>query len=219
MDDEKIVRDFLTKFFVLEGREVTCAEGGFEAIEIAKRTHFDIIFLDVRMPKMDGVETLKQLKKITGDNTKFVMMTGYSIDELLKKLENEKIEAFIRKPFNIEELQAAFNGYNQQTYSKKLTNILIIEKEIPITDLFKRLLKDYNLTIVKTGEDALSQVSMKDFDLVISNLLLNDMSGLEVYAKIKAVKPDLDIILIMGNSENAERIMKGCLLKQIKELL
>lgn len=218
VDDEKIIRDFLAKFFAIEGIEVTCVEGGFEAIEIAKTAHFDMIFLDVRMPKIDGVETLKALKKITGDNTKFIMMTGYSIDDLLKKLDNEKIEAFIKKPFEIKELQAILEDYCKQKYCEKFTNILIIEKEPAVSDLFGKLLKDYNLTIVKNGEDALSQVSSKDFNLVISDLLLNDMSGLEAYTKIKALKPNLDIILIMGDTKNKDHIIKGCLFKQINDL-
>ncbi len=60
---------------------------------------------------MDGVETFKELKKITGD-TKYVMMTGYPIDELLKKVENENIEAFIKKPFEIDEIMTILKEYS-----------------------------------------------------------------------------------------------------------
>jgi CheY-like chemotaxis protein len=218
VDDEKIIRDFLAKFFAVEGIEATCVEGGFEAIKIAQTAHFDMIFLDVRMPKMDGVETLKALKKITGNNTRFIMMTGYSIDDLLKKLDTEKIEAFIKKPFEMDELQNILEDYSKQKYREEFINILIIENEPAMSDLFLKLLKGYNLTFVKNGKDALSQVALKDFDLVISDLLLNDMSGLEAYTKIKALKPDLDIILIMGDTKNKSHIIKGCLFKQINDL-
>lgn len=114
VDDEKVVRDFFLKFLSLENKQVTTAENGQEAIRIVNNEHFDIIFLDARMPGTDGVETFKELKKITGNNTRYVMMTGYSIDSLLEKLDNQRIEAFIRKPFDIQEIKAVLDDYKQQ---------------------------------------------------------------------------------------------------------
>lgn len=122
VDDEKVVRDFLLKLLSLENTQVTTAENGQEAIRIVNNEYFDIIFLDARMPGIDGVETFKELKKITGNNTKYVMMTGYSIDRLLEKLDNQRIDAFLRKPFDIQEIKAVLNDYEQQ-----IGNCIILE--------------------------------------------------------------------------------------------
>jgi len=219
VDDEKIVRDFLAKLLTLENTSVTTAEDGLEAIRLANNKQFDIIFLDIRMPGLDGVATYHELKKITKEDTKYVIMTGYSIDDLLKKLENEKIEAFIRKPFEIEEILDVLGGYNQQQYCEEIRDILIVENENNVCGLFKKLLKGYNCCIVNTGQEALDQIKTKEFNLVFSDIILSDMSGIELYAKIKNIKPNLDIILIMGATQKKEKLIKGCLYKQINDLL
>jgi len=120
VDDEKVVRDFLLKLLSLENTQVQTAESGQEAIQIVNNKRFDIIFIDARMPGLDGIETFKELKKITGNNTKYVMMTGYSIDRLLEKLDGQKIEAFIRKPFEIQEIKKVLNDYEQQSTIPKV---------------------------------------------------------------------------------------------------
>lgn len=218
VDDEKVIRDFLARLLTLEKVDVTTAESGSQAIVIAKKEKFDIIFLDMRMPQMDGVETFKKLKKITGD-TKYVMMTGYSMDDLLKKVENEDIEAFIKKPFEIEEIMTVLKEYSQQEYGKKIQRILIVEHTEKVSNLFQSLFKTYDATIVTTGREALDAVILKDFDLVFSDIMLNDMNGLELYTRIKEIKPDLNIILIMGNIRDQEEIVRKCLHKQIDALL
>lgn len=218
VDDEKVVRNFLLKLLSLENTQVTTAENGQEAIRIANNEHFDIIFLDARMPGIDGVETFKELKKITGDKTKYVMMTGYSIDSLLEKLDNQKVEAFIRKPFEIQEIKAVLNDYKQQDYLEEIADILIVTSETHVFNLFKRLLKNYNITIATTGQEALSKLNNNEFNLVFSDMVLNDMPGIELYAKIKNMKPKLNVILIMGDTKKRGTLIEGCLYKEMIRL-
>lgn len=218
VDDEKVIRDFLSRLLTLEEVDVTTAESGTQAIKIVKNEKFDIIFLDVRMPGMDGVEAFKELRKITGD-TKYVMMTGYPIDELLRKVEDENIEAFIKKPFEIDEIMTVLKEYSQQQYGEKIQRVLIVEHTEKVSNLFRSLLKTYETTIVATGREALDFVILKDFDLIFSDIMLNDMNGLELYTRIKEIKPDLNIILIMGNIHDQEEIVRKCLHNQINALL
>ncbi len=218
VDDEKVIRDFLSRLLMLEGVDVTAVEGGLRAIEAVKKEKFDIIFLDIRMPQMDGIETFKELKKITCD-TKYVIMTGYSIDVLLKKLENENVEAFIKKPFEINEIMMVIEEYSQQQYGDKIHRILIVEHTDKVSNLFRSLFKTYETTIVTTGREALDLIILKDFDLIFSDIMLNDMNGLELYTRIKEIKPNLDVILIMGNIKDREEIVRKCLHKQINALL
>lgn len=147
--------------------EVTTAENGIEAIHIANNRHFDIVFLDIRMPGLDGVATYKELKKITKEDTKYVIITGYPIDDLLKKLENEKTEGFVRKPFEIEEILDILVAYSKQQYCEEIKDVLIAENEKNLCNLFDRLLKEYNCSVVKTGQEALTQINTKKIQLGI----------------------------------------------------
>lgn len=104
VDDEKVVREFLVRLLSLEDIEVKAAEDGLKAIEIAKKEKFDLIFLDVRMPNLDGLQTLKELKKTAPAFTRYVMITGYAVDDMLEQAKVEGATTAIKKPFEIGEI-------------------------------------------------------------------------------------------------------------------
>ena len=105
VDDEEIIRDFLSRFLSLNGVEVKAVEDGFRAVETVKEEEFDLFFIDARMPMMDGLETFIKLKNIK-PNLKCVMMTGYVVDDLLQQAKKEGAILSIRKPFDISEIEA-----------------------------------------------------------------------------------------------------------------
>jgi len=218
VDDEELIRDFLSRLLSLEGLEVKTVEDGFQAIETAKKEEFDIIFLDIRMPKMDGVEAFKKLKKIT-PNSKFIMITGYSMDDLLKRVEGEHIEAFITKPFDIHEIVTIIEDFARQKYPDDIVDVLVVEDEDAVSSFFKRLFKAYAITTAKTGKEALGMIEHKDFDLILADIMLADMNGVELYSKIREMRPHAEIILVTGDAKKTEGIIKGCLYQQIKNLL
>ncbi|OQY20325.1 MAG: hypothetical protein B6I34_08740 [Anaerolineaceae bacterium 4572_32.1] len=79
-------------------QKVTVARDGYEALDKAKDQVFDLVFLDVRLPGMDGVETLEQLKKILPDAV-VVMMSGYTVEEEIRRAMAMGAQDFISKPF------------------------------------------------------------------------------------------------------------------------
>lgn len=218
VDDDATIRDFLTRLLNLEGIEVKTVDSGFKAIEMAKEEKFDIFFIDVRMPGIDGVDTFKEIKKICPE-AKYVMMTGYSLDELLKRLEGEDIEAVITKPFEIKEIVAILEEYIREKYPEQIMNVLIVESEEVVSNFFSKLFQNYNVTTVKSGHEALALVKEQNFDLILSDIALEDMSGVELYAKIQELKPASKIILATGDAKKTEGIIKESLYKQIKSIL
>jgi two-component system, NtrC family, response regulator HydG len=214
VDDEKIIRDFLVRLLDLEGTLSLAVESGTEAIEAAKREKFDVVFLDIRMPVMNGVETLKELKKIMPLG-RFVLMTGYSVDQLLKDVDGESVEAIIRKPFDIQEILAVLEDYAAQRSTTQVLNILVVEEKKNISRFFEVLLRDCNCTVVGTSQEALEQVRNKKFDMVLSEIALKDMSGALLYSKIKEIQPALEIILFTTDAKKT----RGFLYNQLKYLL
>jgi excisionase family DNA binding protein len=79
-------------------QEVTVARDGQEALEKAQEKPFDLVFLDVKLPGMDGVETLEKLKQIVPDAV-VVMMSGYSVEEDVSRALKMGAQDFIAKPF------------------------------------------------------------------------------------------------------------------------
>jgi two-component system response regulator (stage 0 sporulation protein F) len=97
VDDEEQI-GFLFQRLLGGTQEVTVARDGYEALEKAKEQPFDLIFLDVRLPGMDGVETLEKLKQILPDAI-VVMMSGYSVEEEVRRALAMGAQDFIAKPF------------------------------------------------------------------------------------------------------------------------
>ncbi|MDD5729617.1 MAG: response regulator [Candidatus Omnitrophica bacterium] len=206
VDDEKVVRDFLLKLLSMEAEEVKTVENGFQAIEAVKGNKFDFIFLDIRMPEIDGVELLGELKKISPD-TKYVMMTGYAVDDLIEKAKQIGIYASIRKPFDINQI-LSFVKTPVTAQSKNAVNVLIIDDDKSVLDFFKKLLKDqiYEVTCLEKGKEAFDLVSRRDFDIIFLDMVLKDMSGVELYLKIQETKPSINVILITGYADKTADI-------------
>jgi len=87
VDDEKDFLFTMDYWLRTKGYEVSTAANGQEAIEIINKKPVDIIFLDMHMPVMDGVETLKKIRELNKD-TPVIIITAYAADE--KRIEAEK---------------------------------------------------------------------------------------------------------------------------------
>ena len=98
-DDEIAIRELVGEILEGEGHETTLAEDGEDALEKFKRTWHEIVFSDIRMPKMNGIELLGAVKEINA-NTQFVIMTSHaSIDNSIDALKKGAFD-YILKPFD-----------------------------------------------------------------------------------------------------------------------
>ena len=93
-----------------EGYRTETAGSGEEALETVKETAFDIIFLDVNMPDMNGLETFKKLKKVTPDSS-VIMITGYgkTLKALVEEARELGVRTVIDKPFKISQITDAIS--------------------------------------------------------------------------------------------------------------
>jgi CheY-like chemotaxis protein len=105
VDDEKVIREFLERFLTMEGFGVKGAEDGAKAVEMFQQEKFDVVFLDVRMPRMDGREAFRRMRAIDPESI-YVMMTGHAVDDLLEETKREGAHAALRKPFELEILRS-----------------------------------------------------------------------------------------------------------------
>jgi len=105
VDDEQIVRDFFRDVALSLGGSVDTAEDGDVAVEKCKSNHFDIVFMDMRMPHMNGLDACKAILDLD-PTTKVVMMSGYSEDRLMDEAISSGAIARLSKPF---ELRAIVN--------------------------------------------------------------------------------------------------------------
>ena len=104
VDDEPELRHLLQDFLELHGFRVAQAASGSEAVERFKQLSPAVVFLDIKMPGMDGLTTLRQLKAIQ-PNVTAVMLTGVEEEEAMEEALALGAEDYILKPFNFEYLE------------------------------------------------------------------------------------------------------------------
>ena len=104
VDDEKLIVKGIRFSLEQDGMEVDCAYDGEEAVEKAKDKKYDIILLDLMLPKMDGLEVCQQIREFS--NVPIVMLTakGEDMDKILGL--EYGADDYVTKPFNILEVKA-----------------------------------------------------------------------------------------------------------------
>jgi diguanylate cyclase (GGDEF)-like protein len=109
-DDELAIRSLVAELLTDEGHVVTLAEDGEDALEKYKKDWHEIVFSDIRMPKMTGIQLLGEIKKIN-DLTQFIIMTSHaSVDNSIAALKQGAFD-YILKPF--EDLEVVIDAANR----------------------------------------------------------------------------------------------------------
>lgn len=170
VDDEKLIVKGIRFSLEQDGMEVDCAYDGEEALKMATENTYDMILLDVMLPKLDGFQVCQQIREFS--NMPIVMLTAKG-DDMDKILGLEYgADDYITKPFNILEVKARIKAIMRRTTASqpKQTNSKIIEAGDLRLDCESRRLfisdKEVNLTA-------------KEFDLL--ELLVNNPN--KVYSR------------------------------------
>jgi CheY-like chemotaxis protein len=103
VDDETEIRELFRDVLESRGYEIITCDGGQAAIDTVKQTPVFAAFLDIRMPGIDGVETLKQIKAIRPE-THVVMITGYTRDGAIEDALKSGSFACMMKPFRLRDI-------------------------------------------------------------------------------------------------------------------
>ena len=117
VDDEKLIVKGIRFSLEQEGMEVDCAYDGEEALECARKCEYDLVLLDVMLPKIDGFEVCQQIREFS--DMPIVMLTAKSED--MDKILGLEYGAddYITKPFNILEVKARIKAIMRRTSKRK----------------------------------------------------------------------------------------------------
>jgi two-component system response regulator HydG len=102
VDDDQDLAESLADLLQVHGYEVDIAKDGQDAVEHARSQDFDIAFMDVRMPVMNGVDSYFAIKKMKPE-ARIVMMTGFK-EPILERAINAGAEGPLHKPFSVEDM-------------------------------------------------------------------------------------------------------------------
>ncbi len=163
VDDEKLIVKGIRFSLEQDNMEVDCAYDGEEAIEFAKKTEYDVVLLDVMLPKFDGFEVCRQIREFS--NMPIIMLTAKA-DDMDKILGLEYgADDYIAKPFNILEVKARIKAIirrNSKNEKKEEDSKLLESGDLKLDREGKR-------TYINSKEINLTS---KEFD-VLELLILN----------------------------------------------
>lgn len=196
VDDIKSIRQTLGAILVDEGHNVAMAENGYQAIEAVKKAHFDVIFIDIKMPGINGVQTFREVKKVDPAAV-VIMMTASTQEDLVRDAVQEGAYAVVYKPFSIERIVSVIESALRQTL------ILVVDDTFTDSETLKVMLEEsgYNVIAAGSGAEALSRVKEKQFDIIFLNVKLPDMDCVDLFREVKQVDPEVAVIMMTGYSE------------------
>ena len=109
IDDEEDLRDMLEFLLTREGFEVVTVDSGFAAVELARLRRFDVAITDMKMPGMNGIETLTALKQLDA-SMEVIIATGYASEQTAAECLKRGAYGYLRKPFELADLRALLEG-------------------------------------------------------------------------------------------------------------
>lgn len=118
-DDEILIRDVIKEYLLLEDYEVLEASDGTEALELVKCNDVDLIVMDIMMPKMDGFQAIKEIKK--EKNIPFIILSARN-EEFDKLLGFDMgVDDYVTKPFSPKELVARIKAVTKRNNLENAT--------------------------------------------------------------------------------------------------
>jgi len=206
VDDQVGMLETFTDILGDKGYRVTTAEDGYAAIDKVKKGTFDVIFMDIKMPGINGVQAFREIKKIN-PKTAVIMMTAYSVEGLVKEAIEEGAYTVIYKPFDIDRVVETIER------ALKTNLVLIVDDRYEDRETLKDILEDKGYKVVEadTGYKAIELVKKGRYDIIFLDVKMPDIDGVKTFEEIHKINPDIPVIMITGYS--VEELLKEALNK------
>ncbi|ANQ52328.1 response regulator [Flammeovirga sp. MY04] len=196
------------------GLNVTSANDGFEAIDcIKENNNFDLILMDIQMPKMDGVETTKIIRDQYSKKVPIIAFSAHLTPDYEEEFLEVGMNGCIPKPFKVGQLKKVIKDVfflkpkNKELHrpsdSWKGKKVLVVEDNMFNKMLVVNILEGWGLEIVTAehGEEAIELAIEQDFDIILMDIQMPVMDGVEATKILREeLHKTLPIIALTANS-------------------
>ncbi len=219
VDDNESARDILSNILNVMKFEVQTAVSGLEAIELLETKSFDVLFIDWKMPQLDGIQTIEKIRARLNDNSpKCILVTAHGNEVHLEQSLQKQVDALMLKPVDASQvnnvLSECFNpqkpNYKKpsQIQCEKIRfnqeRILLVEDNETNQEVASEMLQQSNLKVIVAGNGqiALDLLSEHTFDLVLMDMQMPVMDGLTATREIRKIEQfrTLPIVAMTANA-------------------
>ena len=224
VDDEENNRDILARRLSKDGFAVTTAMDGKEAIQALERERFDLILLDFMMPEMDGLQVLQTIQlNPSFATTPVIMCTAVGDKETVVRCIQAGAADYLLKPIDYHAAMTRINRCLAQrdrrnsTKEEQLaiangTKVLIAEDDIYTQQLLERRISQLgcSVTLANGGAATIQTLESNDFDLILLDIMMPDMSGIELLTKLRSQPRLNDTPILMISALDDSDTMTKC---------
>ncbi len=205
VDDNEEFLDSTRDVLDGEGYEVVTATSGEEGIELAGVQTFDVILMDIKMPGMNGVESFIEMKR-RNPGVKVIMVTAYSVEDLMRQALDEGVFAILSKPIDMDRL---FRTIEDAKRDGKGGLVLAVDDDKEICNNFVDILTErgYEVIAAYDGKEAVTKAKTNIFDILLFDMNLPLLNGLEVYRQIKSIQPNIVAIIVSGYAPEMDSLI------------
>ncbi len=234
IDDDEVACEHTKLVLEKTGISAEVAFSGQEAIEMvrlhhARRIPYNLILVDWKMPKMDGVETTRKIREIVGNESAIIILTAYKWDDVLEEALNAGVDSFIPKPVFatvvLDEYKSAIKKKNPSETDEEradLTgrNILMAEDMQINAEIMTMVLEMKSMKVdhAQNGRIALEKFKESEpgyYDAILMDMRMPEMDGLEATRLIRELNRDdakqIPIIALTANAfdEDVQRSLQA----------
>ena len=193
VDDEKMIRNVVREYAEFEGDQVSEAADGMEAVEMCRKNDYDIIIMDVMMPRLDGFSACKEIRKTKEIPVIMLSARGEEYDKLFGF--EIGIDDYVVKPFSPKELMARVRAVikrnSKATEKTDIVKIEGLEINIPSRDV----IVDGNRINMTPKEYDLLFYLVKNKNLALTReKLLEDVWGFDFYGDDRTVDTHIKML-------------------------
>ncbi|MGN0167605.1 MAG: response regulator [Acetatifactor sp.] len=197
----------MAEYILKSDYEVVCAKSGMEGLAVLRSTEVDLVLLDLDMPCMNGLEVLeaiRQDKSLSGVKVAILTASGYK-EDVTEAIRLGALD-FIKKPFLPTELLERIKKALQ--VAKKDSILVVDDDKMNLMFARKMLGIRYDVTCVGSGLEAIAYLRGNVPDMILLDLHMPDMSGLEVLEKIHTMDrvSEVPVIFLTADSERETEI-------------
>lgn len=220
-EDDRADADLTKAHFDLEAPyiQLDIVDTGQTCLARLAEAKYDVVLLDNRLPDMEGVAVLKQLAEKKAAPP-VVMITGVGDEALVVQALRLGATDYVPKhgnylttlPAVLENAAAERRRLREQGYAagRRQRRILYVEHDAADIDLtlkhFAKAAAQFNLEVARSSRRALSVLSESKFDLVLADMRMPDMSGLDLLREAKCGRPLVPFIIITGKGDEAAAV-------------
>jgi len=193
VDDDEDFAESLGEIFVDRNHSVVYCFGPFQGLNTFRENDFDICFLDVKMPGMNGCELFLEMKKLK-PQSKVVLMTGFSLPQILETARDNGIYGIVNKPLDMSTIFQYLDDVKNEGV------ILIVDDDSDFSESIREVLeeKSHKVHVVFSGEEAVNVLNDNNYQLLILDIRLPKMNGYEVIRKLKSRGTLIPTIVVSG---------------------